>query len=70
MISEFEWRINVAVENGKLVDEDLKLDYTKLANIPSINGKPLVGNVDEKDPTVEVMPASDIDALWDKSFNS
>ena len=70
MISEFEWRINVAVENGKMVDNDLKLDYTKLGNLPSINGEPLVGNYNEKDPTVEVMPASDIDDLWDKSFNS
>lgn len=69
-IGEFEWRINVAVENGKLADDEISLDYTKLTNIPSLNGKPIVGNINEEDPTVDVMPASDIDSLWDKKFNT
>ncbi len=68
-ISEYEWRINVAVENGKLAEEGLKLDYTKLENLPKINGETLVGNYAEKDPTVKAIPASDIETLWNKKFN-
>lgn len=69
-IEKLEWRINVAVETGEMVADDIKLDYTKLDNLPTLNGTPIIGNVDEKDPTVAGMPSSDIDSLWNKKFNT
>lgn len=77
-ISEYEWRINVAVENGKSSDDEASnengtvvynMDYTKLTNLPTFNGKPIVGNVNEEDPTVKPMPASDIVSLWNEKFD-
>lgn len=66
-ISEFECRINVMVETGVL-SEGTTLDYEKLKNLPSINGETLIGNYNEKDPTVKTMDADDIDDIWNAEF--
>ena len=68
-IANYEWRINVAVDTGVVDEEGIKsLDYSKLINKPTINGEPLEGNYDEKDPTVDVMSSSDVDSAWSKIF--
>jgi hypothetical protein len=54
-INEFEWRLNVLVEPTP-IPEDIdvtNIDYEKLKNLPSINGTKLIGNYDEKDPTID-----------------
>lgn len=38
--------INGTILNGQLATENLKLDYSKLLNLPTINGKEIIGNVD------------------------
>jgi hypothetical protein len=55
LLSEFEWRINVAVDTYAITSSGVKLDYNLLENKPSINGETLVGNYDEKDPTAVEM---------------
>lgn len=74
-IANYEWRINVAVDTGVSEDaedtgssSDIVADYNKLINKPTINGEPLEGNYDEKDPTVDVMSSSDVDSAWSKIF--
>lgn len=69
IIEELEWRINVAAEtNITEMASKYKIDYTKLANLPSINGETLVGNYDEKDPTVTSISTDDVDETWNKTF--
>jgi hypothetical protein len=70
-VSEYEWRLNVIAETGKsdAVKENI-LDYTKLKNLPTINGEPLVDNYDEKDPNVIEMTESDIAELWNEHFDN
>ena len=70
MISELEWRINHMVESGGLVNGPAKLDYAKLDNLPSINGKPLIGNFEEEDPTITAMSDSELEVLWIAQFGS
>ena len=69
--SEYEWRLNVIAETGKsdAVEENI-LDYTKLKNLPTINGEPLVDNYNEKDPNVIEMTESDIAELWNEHFDN
>lgn len=66
-IAELEWRLNWIAEtneldettddsqNGATSDPDAGVvyDYTQLQNLPSINGETLIGNYNEKDPTVK-----------------
>lgn len=71
-IQELEWRFTVANDTNS-VDEPsdgsqngsdtnsvvgVVTDYTQLKNLPSINGETLIGNYDEKDPTVKKTSAS------------
>lgn len=67
-VNEFEWRLNLDAERASDVEED-QLDYNKLANKPSINGQPLVGNFDEQDPNVKKIESSDIDTIFNEKFN-
>lgn len=69
LASEYEWRINVLVEGGPGVEGSGVYDYEKLMNLPSINGETLIGNYNEKDPTVKTMDSSDVDIIWDEAFN-
>ena len=74
IIKELEWRLNAAVDNEPIVDPDTPsaggtTDYTKLENLPSINGEVLIGNYDEKDPSVTEMTEEDIDSMWNEHFN-
>lgn len=64
-IEKWEWRLNVAAETDP-TSGGKKLDYNELDNLPSINGKTLIGNYDEKDPTVGTMTEDDVDDLWNK----
>ncbi len=72
---EIEWRLKVAAETnpsstgGEFIPVNPSdIDYRSLKNLPSINGEKLVSNYNEKDPTVSVMPSSDVDAVWDEIF--
>ena len=74
-ISEFEWRINIAAESLNRESSETEQpntsdggtdDYEKLKNLPSINGEKLIGNYDEKDPNVAIIPPSVVDELWAK----
>lgn len=69
-IKEFEWRLNVAAEStpGGSSSGGSGIDYEKLENLPSINGEKLIGNYNEKDPTVKTMPSSDVDNIWNELF--
>lgn len=51
-IKELEWRLNVNAEPVP-VTETSNIDYETLKNLPSINGTTLIGNYDEKDPTID-----------------
>lgn len=61
-IAELEWRLNLAAESeDSNIDpvepsnpsDNVAYDYTKLTNLPTINGETLIGNYNEKDPTVK-----------------
>lgn len=74
-IQELEWRLNIVAESNDTssVNPDIPLpggvtDYTKLTNLPKINGETLIGNYNEKDPTVTELSEEDIAALWDELF--
>lgn len=69
-IKELEWRLNVAAESTYSggTTGGSGIDYEKLENLPSINGEKLVGNYDEKDPTVKSIPSSDVDDIWNELF--
>ena len=76
IISELEWRLNTIAETGSDIttpggssSETGVTDYTKLSNLPKINGETLIGNYNEKDPSVRTMPSSDVDSLWNKVFS-
>lgn len=69
LISEFEWRINVAVDTYLIASNGAKLDYNLLENKPSINGETLQGNYNEKDPTVKPMDVTDVDTIWKEHFD-
>lgn len=68
--AEYEWRINVLVEGGPMAGGSGPgvYDYEKLKNLPSINGETLIGNYNEKDPTVKTMDTDDIDDIWNAEF--
>lgn len=69
--AEYEWRINVLVEGGPMTGGSGGsgvYDYEQLKNLPSINGETLIGNYDEKDPTVKTMDTDDIDDIWNAEF--
>lgn len=68
---ELEWRLNVAAESTfrSTSSGGSGIDYEKLDNLPSINGEKLIGNYDEKDPTVKPMKSSDVDDIWNEIFN-
>lgn len=73
-IDELEWRLNFAAENGDSggsYDPGATgpFDYNELKNKPSINGEILIGNYNEKDPTVKNMPSSDVDDIWKTVFD-
>jgi len=68
LINEYEWRLNMAAETS-LSMEDKSIDYTKLKNLPSINGETLIDNYDEKDPNVKEMSESDVENLWNTLIN-
>lgn len=70
MIDEFEFRLNIEAE-GLGIDggSSVSMDYTKLENLPSINGETLIGNYDEKDPTIKPMTPSVVDDIWDEEFD-
>lgn len=36
------------------------INYEKLKNLPTLNGKPIIGDMVEEDPTVSAIPAEDI----------
>jgi hypothetical protein len=36
------------------------LNYEKLRNLPKLNGKTIIGDMVEQDPTVEAIPVEDI----------
>lgn len=67
-ISEYEWRLNMTAETPAISEEE-SFDYTKLKNLPSINGETLIDNYDEKDPSVIEMTESDITELWNEHFD-
>ena len=69
-IEEYEWRLNVAAESthSGSTSGGSGIDYEKLENLPSINGEKLIGNYNEKDPTVKPMPSSDVDSIWNELF--
>lgn len=63
-IKELEWRINVAAETIPGGTSGVAVDYNLLKNLPSINGRTLVGNYEEVDPTVDSISRSDIKDIW------
>lgn len=62
-IDKWEWRFSIANDLSPF-EEEAKFDYEDLVNIPTINGVPLIGNYEEKDPTVDTISKADIDDLW------
>ena len=44
--------VKAEMEVKQVVKEKGTNDYNKLQNIPTLNGKPIVGNMNEEDPTV------------------
>ena len=70
LIDEYESRLNIAFDDvidvSSLVTKHL--DYNKLTNKPTINGEPLVGNYDEKDPTNKPMSSTSVDDVWNETF--
>lgn len=71
-IDELEWRLNVAADTSSGGDpiEYGDIDYRSLKNLPSINGEKLIENYDEQDPTMVEISSSDVEDLWNKSFNN
>ena len=71
-INEYEWRINIAAESGSFTTTTPSGgnsgtdDYEQLKNLPSINGQTLIGNYNEQDPNVTVVPPSVVEELWNK----
>ena len=39
-------------------------DYNKLVNKPTLNGKPLVGDVWEEDPNVKAITIEELSKMW------
>ena len=35
-------------------------DYTKLRNLPTLDGRTIIGDVSEQDPTVQSIPVEDV----------
>ena len=68
-IAEYESRLNIAVDPGNTYTQSIDIDYTKLKNLPKINGETLVDNYDEQDPTVGEVTVSKFDELWSKHFS-
>jgi hypothetical protein len=64
-IDKWEWRFSVASDMNPF-EEETKFDYNDLENLPTINGQPLIGNYDEKDPTVKPISKEDIADLWNE----
>lgn len=81
MINEYEWRLNVEVETTGYTPDDPTdptdpvtpivgtTDYRQLKNLPKINGTTLIGNYDEKDPTVVEMSGDEVEDLWNEEFD-
>ena len=65
-IDKWEWRFSVASSMDQEFEEGTKFDYNDLENLPSINGQTLVGNYDEKDPTVKTISKQDLVDLWNE----
>ena len=67
-IAELEWRLNTAADVG--LGSNQPLDYNDLINTPTINGEPLKGNYDEKDPTVDSISSDEVDSIWNQIFDN
>lgn len=75
-IAELEWQLNIECDTASIDEDDEPsapsaggtTDYTKLENLPTINGEKLIGNYDEKDPNVTEMTETDVQDLWDQYF--
>lgn len=74
-IAELEWQLNIECDTETTMDVDPSdpeiggtSDYTKLSNLPSINGKTLIGNFNEEDPNVTEMTETDVQELWKQYF--
>lgn len=71
-LKETEWRILAEVEtrssgssNGPTGNET---NYELLNNLPSLNGKTILGNMEELDPTVGQLLSTDVLDLFEKVF--
>ena len=74
MIDELEFRLNMEAEGlnaegGSSGGGGGVTDYRDLTNLPSINGETLIGNYNEKDPTVKAMTPTVVDDIWDEEFD-
>ena len=45
---------NVNAQVKEQMTEIVTSDYKKLQHLPTLNGEPIIGNVEEKDPTVPI----------------
>lgn len=82
-IQRYEWRLNVAAESIETDETDNDdsntsgsgsgvtgvIDYRDLINKPRLNGKTIVDNVNEQDPTVKQITSTSIDKLFNDEFN-
>lgn len=63
IVDELEWRLHFANDTGDTTssEDSGSFDYNNLVNKPTINGQPLVGNYDERDPVAQTL-IGDVDA--------
>lgn len=67
-IDKWEWRFSIADSVSDVSNSDGQgtLNYEELYNLPKINGKTLIGNFNEQDPTVKTVTKTEIDDLWNE----
>ena len=65
-IDKWEWRFSISdsVSDTASAGGQGTLNYEELYNLPKINGKTLIGNFNEQDPTVKTITKTEIDDLW------
>lgn len=74
-LAEVEWRIVAFLENRLPSDSgdgsgSGTSDYELLQNLPKLDGKTIIGNMKETDPTIGEMTSSEVDEIFDNVFNS
>lgn len=54
-------KLNADIKVEQMVSTN---DYNKLENIPTLNGKPLKGDIWEEDPTIKAISLEELAEMW------